>query len=116
MVILLLILMPGDQLPISDDVFSFDKFAHTGVFCILTFLMIIGFSKQYKFQILRDDPAKYSMITSAVYASILELGQIIIPDRHADFYDLAFNLIGVFLGYGFFLLVYKSYFVWVEFK
>ena len=110
-IIFLLILMPGQQMPSVGDVFSFDKIAHTGVFSILSFLMIIGFSKQFKYQILRKRAIKYSLIISGVYASVLELGQAIVPDRYANFYDLAFNMLGVLIGYSLFLLVYKYYFV-----
>lgn len=110
-IIFLLILMPGQQMPEAGDLFSFDKIAHLGVFCVLSFLMIIGFTKQYSFSRLRKHPVIYSLIISSTYASVLELGQSIIPDRYANFYDLAFNLGGVLLGYTFFLLIYKLSFV-----
>ncbi len=110
-VILSLILMPGKQMPEAQDLFSFDKIAHLGVFCILSFLMIIGFTKQYSFPRLKKKPVKYSLIISLGYASILELGQSIVPDRYANYYDLAFNLGGVLFGYAIYLLIYKFSFV-----
>ena len=110
-VIFLLILMPGQQMPSLGDLFSFDKLAHLGVFCVLCFFMIIGFTKQYAIPRLKKNPVKYSLIISASYASVLELGQSIIPDRYANFYDMAFNLTGVLIGYILFLLVYKLSFV-----
>jgi VanZ family protein len=116
LIILLLILMPGKQMPHSGDLFSFDKVAHFGVFCILSFLMIVGFSKQYSFPGLRKNSVIYAMVISLTYASILELGQAVIPDRYANFYDLAFNLGGVLVGYGLFLLIYKFSFVGGQFK
>ena len=61
-VIFLLILMPGEKIPDTDAFFSFDKIAHTVVFCILTFLMIIGFSKQFKYEKLKNTPVKYSVL------------------------------------------------------
>ena len=110
-VIFLLILMPGQQMPDLGDLFSFDKLAHLGVFCVLCFFMIVGFTKQYSIPRLKKNPVTYSLIISASYASVLELGQSIIPDRYANFYDMAFNLTGVLLGYILFLLVYKLTFV-----
>ena len=110
-VIFLLILMPGQQMPEIGDIFSFDKLAHLGVFSILSFLMIIGFTKQYAFSGLKRNPVRYSLIISSAYASVLELGQSIIPDRYANFYDMTFNLAGVLLGYVLFLLIYKYSFV-----
>jgi len=106
-IIFLLILMPGQQFPEIGDLFSFDKLAHSGVFAILVLLMIIGFSKQYTFQIFREQPIRYSVLISLIYASFLELGQSLIPDRYANFYDMAFNILGVGLGYIIFLIIYK---------
>ena len=107
-IIFLLILMPGQQFPPRlGDLFSFDKIAHTGVFAILVFLMIVGFTKQNKYIRLRQNPVKYSLVISLSYASILELGQAFIPDRYANFYDMAFNLAGVVLGYFIFIIIYK---------
>jgi VanZ family protein len=110
-VIFLLILTPGEKMPELEDVFSFDKIAHTGVFCILAFLMIIGFSKQSRYPKLRAYPVGYSIMIAGVYASVLELGQAIIPGRDANLYDLAFNFLGVILGYSLFLIIYKFSFV-----
>ena len=107
LVIFLLILMPGQQMPSFGDLFSFDKLAHLGVFGVLCFLMIIGFTKQVTFPKIRSNPVKYSLIISLTYASILELGQALIPGRYANFFDMAFNIAGVFLGYLLYLLIYK---------
>lgn len=103
--------MPGQEMPKMGDLFSFDKLAHLGVFCILCFLMIIGFTKQHQFLKLNKNPVRYSLIISCSYASILELGQAIVPERYANFYDLAFNLGGVFIGYLVYVLIYKLSFV-----
>ncbi len=99
--------MPGQQFPELGDLFSFDKLAHSGVFAILTLLMIIGFSKQYTIKVLNEKPIRYSIVISLIYASVLELGQSLIPDRYANLYDMAFNILGVGLGYIIFLLIYK---------
>jgi VanZ family protein len=110
-IIFLLILMPGQEMPEMRDLFSFDKLAHLGVFSILSFFMIIGFSKQYTFPGLKSNPIRYALIISTLYASILELGQSLIPDRYANYYDMTFNLLGVFIGAIIFLLIYKFSFI-----
>lgn len=110
-IIFLLILMPGQQMPDLGDLFSFDKLAHLGVFCVLSFLMIIGFTKQYTFQRLNGSPIKYALIVSVSYATILELAQGLIPARDLNFYDLLFNILGVLVGYLLFQLIYKISFV-----
>jgi VanZ family protein len=110
-IIFLLILMPGQEMPEMGDLFSFDKLAHLGVFGILSFFMILGFSKQYTFPGLKSNPIRYALIISTLYASILELGQSLIPDRYANYYDMTFNLLGVFIGAIIFLLIYKFSFI-----
>ena len=110
-VIFLLILMPGAKMPSVEDVFSFDKLAHSGVFCILTFLLIIGFTKQSKYPKLSKSAIKHSVILSAFYGSILELGQSIVPDRYANLLDLTFNMLGILMGYALFIIIYKLSFV-----
>jgi VanZ family protein len=106
-IIFLLILMPGQQVPELGNLFSFDKLAHLGVFAVLVFLLLIGFAKQHQFPRLRRYSVRYSMVISLMYAAVLELGQSIVPERYANFFDMAFILLGVLLGYLFFLIIYK---------
>ena len=98
-------------MPDFGAIFSFDKFAHLGVFSVLCFLMIIGFTKQNQFLRIRKKPVKYSLIISGSYAAILELGQTFIPERYTNWWDMAFNLAGVLVGYLLFILIYKFSFV-----
>ena len=111
LIILALILIPGQQMPDFGDIFSFDKLAHLGVFAILCFLMIVGFSKQFTFSALQKSPVKYTLLFTVVYAGILELGQTLIPGRYANFYDLSFNMAGGGVGYPLFVLIYKFSFL-----
>lgn len=106
-IILLLVLMPGAQMAKADVMFSFDKMAHAFVFCILVFLMIIGFAKQNTFASLRSEPAKYALLISLAYALVLEAGQLLVSGRMVEVYDALANIIGCFIGYGFFYVVYK---------
>jgi VanZ family protein len=99
--------MPGQQFPELGNLFSFDNWLIPGFSLFLVLLMIIGFTKQQKFSKLREKPIKYSLLISLFYASILELSQSLIPDRYANFYDMAFHILGVLVGYIFFLLIYK---------
>jgi VanZ family protein len=111
LIILALILIPGQEMPDFGDIFSFDKLAHLGVFAILSFLMIVGFSKQFTFLVLQKSPVKYTLLFAGIYAGMLELGQALIPGRYANFYDLSFNMAGVGVGYLLFLLIYKFSFL-----
>jgi VanZ family protein len=109
MVILGLVLLPGDYMPESNywDLFKFDKFAHMMVFAILSFLMIIGFVKQYTYRILKEEAVKYALVISVSYGIILEVLQHFIPNRTVELYDIIANTMGCFIGYGLFYLVYK---------
>jgi len=99
--------MPGKQMPDTGNLFSFDKIAHFGVFTILSFLMIIGFAKQYASEKLRNHHAVFGLTISMVYACVLELSQAVIPDRQMNLSDLIANTLGVLSGYLLFLLIYK---------
>ena len=106
-IILILVLMPGAQMAKADVVFSFDKIAHGFVFCVLVFLMIIGFTKQHTFAMLRSGPAKYALLFSVAYALLLEAGQLLVSGRMVELYDAAANVSGCVAGYGLFYVVYK---------
>ena len=106
-IILLLVLMPGAQMAKADVMFSFDKIAHGFVFCVLVFLMIVGFAKQNTFTLLRLHPVKYALLISIAYALILEAGQLLVSGRMVEVYDAAANVSGCLVGYGFFYVVYK---------
>lgn len=107
---LLLTLAPRDNMPEMNqwDLLSFDKFAHFTQFCILIFLMIVGFHKQHTFKSLRFYPLRISMIIGVVYAIILELLQLFISTtRSFDGTDALANILGCFGGLLIFYLIYK---------
>ena len=106
-IILILVLMPGAQMAKADMIFSFDKIAHGFVFCVLVFLMIVGFAKQKTFSALKSEPVKYALLISVVYAVVLEAGQLMVSGRMVELYDATANVSGCLAGYGLFYLVYK---------
>ena len=106
-VIFILVLIPGAQMAKADVIFSFDKIAHGFVFCVLVFLMIIGFTKQHTFASLRSGSVKYALLVSIAYALMLEAGQLLVSGRMVELYDATANVSGCLLGYGLFYVVYK---------
>lgn len=106
-IILILVLMPRAQMAKADVIFNFDKIAHGFVFCVLVFLMIIGFTKQHTFTRLRAGSVRYALSISIVYALMLEAGQLMVSGRMVELYDAAANVSGCFAGYGLFYAVYK---------
>jgi VanZ family protein len=102
-----LILVPGRQMPDFGDLFSFDKFAHLGVFAVLMLLMVIGFTKQSRFKWLQKNAVYFAMFSSLTYGLLLELGQSLIAGRDTNIFDLAFNSMGVMVGGLLYFLIYK---------
>ena len=109
LIILLLILMPGNNMPDTNiwNILTFDKFAHLFVFAVLVFLLIIGYTKQYTYTWLKFNAVKSSLITGVGYSFVLEVSQALVPERTFDLTDMLANTIGCFLGSLLFYFVYK---------
>lgn len=108
-IILLLILMPGKDMPDTDiwSILTFDKFAHFFVFAVLVFLLIVGFIKQHTYIRLRFNAVRSALLISIGYGLLLEIGQSLIAGRTFDLTDVLANMIGCFLGSLLFYMVYK---------
>ena len=85
----------------------FDKFAHFLQFCILVFLLIVGFSKQYAFPLLRFSAMRISLVIGVVYAFFLEAIFFIMAREYFEWGDLAANLFGCLGGLLIFYFIYK---------
>lgn len=107
--ILILVLLPGRHLPEfnTPSLISYDKLAHAFVFSVLVLLMMVGFIKQSTYPLLRNYPARYSLIISISYALVLEITQGLSTGRTVELYDGVANVIGCFIGYGIFHIIYK---------
>lgn len=90
------------------DFLGFDKFAHLFTFGVLVLLMIVGFTKQYKFLYLRYHAVRLSVAGCIMYGLLLELIQALIPGRNIEYLDMIADSVGCFLGLGLFYAVYKS--------
>ncbi|WP_375580969.1 VanZ family protein [Marivirga tractuosa] len=109
LLILLLGLTPGESMPITNvwEFLSFDKIAHFFVFAVLSFLLILGFSKQYTFMFFRYYAVPLAIGISLLYGLIIEIGQTFIPERGLEPLDILANTIGVFAGWFVFYVIYK---------
>lgn len=86
---------------------SFDKFAHTFFFAILTLLMIIGFSKQYAYRNLRERPIILSILVTIFYGLTIETVQTFIPGRSIEITDVFANAFGTGIGVIMFFIIYR---------
>jgi VanZ family protein len=102
-------LTPGQSMPFTNvwDFLSFDKIVHFFVFAVLTFLFILGFSKQYTYLFFRYNAVLLAVLISTLYGIIIEIGQTFIPERGLEFSDILANSVGVFAGWFVFYLIYK---------
>lgn len=110
LLILLLTLTPGQAIPdtsLWEELINVDKVVHFLIFSILVLLMIIGFTKQYRFASVRKYAIPAALGISIGYGLLIELIQIIIPDRGFELMDVVANTIGCFIGYAVFYLIYK---------
>lgn len=109
LIIFMLILLPGQQMPeMKGDYFlSIDKLAHTFVFIVLAFLMIVGFKKQDRYKKIKTHAILYALIISGSYSLLLELLQLLSAERMVQISDAVANLTGCIFGYLAFQVVYK---------
>ncbi len=98
LVILVLLMMPGKSLP-SVDFWSFDKFAHAGIFFVQTFFLYIAFTRPSPVKLFGRVPPLLSIILIAVlYGVASELLQGLTPDRKSDILDAGADCAGALLS------------------
>jgi VanZ family protein len=97
-IILGLCLMPGKDLP-SVSIFEFDKFAHFGIYLILSLLMYYGWKKQNSFLSLHQNAILKILIITSTYGFLVEVMQeLFTADRHFDIFDALANSSGATVG------------------
>lgn len=110
--ILLTTLLPSTSMPANLslwELFSFDSFAHAFLFGVLTFLMIIGLTKQYTFIKLHHYAIRTSLFVSFIFGVFIELMQhFFIYGRQGDIMDVIANTIGCLLG----IILFKWVYIW----
>lgn len=109
--ILLTTLLPSTSMPSLSiwELFSFDSFAHTFLFGMLNFLMIVGLTKQYTYIKLRHYAIRTSLVISFSFGVSIELMQhFFIYGRQGDIMDVIANTIGCLLG----ILFFKWIYIW----
>jgi VanZ family protein len=99
--IFVITLLPGKYIPPVSiwDFASFDKLVHTGVFAVLLYLFMKGFTKQYAFSFLRSYTAVTAFSICFFYGFLMETMQgLFLVDRYFDIFDVAANSVGCVLG------------------
>ncbi len=106
-IILILTLMPGGNMPKMGYFPGLDKLVHAFVFAVQSFLLIVGFAKQYTYAYVRENQVRLALILSIGYGVLIEVVQGFIPGRSFEVPDIAADAAGAFIGWAAFLLIYK---------
>ncbi|WP_299820035.1 VanZ family protein [uncultured Pontibacter sp.] len=109
--ILLTTLLPSSSMPSLSiwELFSFDSFAHAFLFGVLTFLMIVGLTKQFTYIKLRHYAIRTSLFISFAFGVFVELMQhFFIQGRQGDLMDVLANTLGCLLG----IVLFKWVYIW----
>jgi VanZ family protein len=84
-----------------------DKLGHAFIFAVLVYFLMLGFIKQWRFSFLLNKIRLISLIIAIIYAIVIELIQhYLTVDRIADYWDVAADIIGAFIGLALFHSVY----------
>lgn len=110
LIILVLILMPGKNLPdMQQDFFiSLDKLAHFGVFSILSFLTLRGACRKTGREQFKTSYVLSPLLISVAYGLLLEIMQIMAENRMPEYMDALANTLGCFAGLLFFIAIKKA--------
>ena len=92
---------------LGSSLISIDKVIHASLFIVLMLLMVVGFSKQSTYAVLRNKALLYSFIITVTYAVCIEVVQLFSEGRSFEIGDMIANVSGCFGGYLLFLAIYK---------
>ena len=93
--------IPGDDLPKGYfiNIPHLDKLVHAFLFLIFVLLLIYGYTKQYRFNILNHYSFVLSIISGVLYGGITEILQgSVFQGRTTDFFDFLADIAGCFSG------------------
>ena len=100
-VIFILLSMPGGDVP-RFEFFRFlpiDKIVHFILFFVFSFILSVGFLRQYSYSFLRLKAILFAFCISFVYGSVMELLQgMVFEDRTSEAIDFVMNLCGTVGG------------------
>lgn len=93
--VLVLCLVPGDQLP-KDPIVNADKLYHTACFGLMAFLFVWGFRKQSDSFVLHKHALFFSLFISTSLGGLVEILQhYFVKNRQGDWFDFLFDTVGV---------------------
>lgn len=108
LVISVLSFLPPSSFP-ETKLVGLDKLVHICMYGALTFLLIIGFKKQFSFKRLKNNAIALAAAFSVVYGALIEMLQgMIVVNRSMELADIVANAIGCLIG----MLIFFFYGKW----
>lgn len=109
LVILVLSGYPGHKVPES-PFWQFDKLVHTGIYMVLSGLLLFAYSKQYQEPQKRYSLAVKVILFAIFYGGFMEILQhYIFINRSGNWFDFSANTLGAILG----VLIYPYVLKWL---
>lgn len=106
--ILIIFFIPSRTLP-SANLPAVDKFVHFLCFFVLSYLLTIGQTKQFRFSLYRYKVPFRCLLICLAFGLMTETGQAFLTTRSAEFFDVVANSLGAFVGYCYFMIfLYKA--------
>jgi len=108
LIILILLGLPGDDLPDISffNIPYFDKIVHFFLFLVFVFFLAYGFAKQNRFNILHQKFLLLSLLTGVIYGGLTEiLQEVVFTGRTSDFFDFIADVAGCVTGLLFFFFL-----------
>jgi VanZ family protein len=111
-VLFFIIAIPGSSIPDSRlfQIPHFDKIIHAGIFFILGFLSVYGFTKQGDSTILKNYAYTSAVVFCVIYGGITETIQhFFITERSGEIADILANTLGSIAGVAVFYYLTKTH-------
>ena len=90
------------------DLFKPDKLIHIFMFCLFVYLLTNGLTSQHTFTFPRMNPVFTALLMGVLFSGITELLQLfVIPGRVCSVYDFIANVVGCFVGWGWYSWLVK---------
>lgn len=98
LIIFILSAYPGNQVP-KIPIWQFDKWVHSFIYAVLSFLLLIPFYRQYTKGNTRFKLGGIIILFGVFYGGLMEILQhYIFINRSGNWYDFTANTIGAILG------------------
>lgn len=113
LVILALSLTPGQEMP-EVHFWEFDKFAHIGVYAVLSVLFAAAWTyhAQSRGVFSRSIMSRWTLVVAVIFGLSIEFVQgNFIPDRYFDKFDILANIIGSITGLVAFIVAMPTQFL-----